>query len=140
MRACIRQAAALVLGGLALGVLVFFLLFTGLVTLVPTAVGGIVFFTLVSVISVAAVLALSVGVLLAERTPALADAWLCCGGIAAVGAFGALLTSLLTSLTVSVEVGLYVGVAVVFFFLTLLFRGLFCFLRRYVTARFGCGC
>jgi len=141
MRACIRQAAALVLGGLALAVLVFFLLFTGMITLVPTAVGGIVFFTLVSVISAAAILALVVGVLLADRTPALADAWLCCGEVAAVGAFGALLTSLLTSLTVSLEVGLFVGVAVIFFFLTLLFGGLFCLVRRYVTARFNnCGC
>ena len=139
MRSCIRQAAALVLGGLALGVLVFFLLFTGLITLVPTAVGGIVFFTLVSVISAAAVLTLTVGVLLADRTPALADAWLCCGEISMVGAFGALLTSLLTALTVSLEVGLFVGVAVIFFFLTLLFGGLFCLARRYVTARF-CNC
>jgi len=140
MRACIRQAAALALGGLALGVLVFFLLFTGLVTLVPAAVGGIVFFTLVSVLSAAAILTLTLGVLRADRTPALADAWLCCGQVSAVGAIGALLTSLLTSLTVSLGVGLFVGVAVTFFFLTLLFGGLFCFLRRYVTARFSCGC
>ena len=136
MRACIRQAAALVLGGIALGVLVFFLLFTGLVTLVPAAVGGIVFFTLVSVISAAVILALTLGVLWAERTPALADAWLCCGQVSLVGGLGALLTSLLTSLTVSLEIGLYVGVAVTFFFLVLLFGGLACFLRRYVTARF----
>ena len=136
MRACIRQAAALVLGGIALGVLVFFLLFTGLVTLVPAAVGGIVFFTLVSVISAAVILALTLGVLWAERTPALADAWLCCGQVSLVGGLGALLTSLLTSLTVSLEIGLYVGVALTFFFLVLLFGGLACFLRRYVTARF----
>lgn len=140
MRACIRQAAALVLGGLALGVLVFFLFFTGMLTLVPAAAGGIVFFTLVSVIAAAAVLTLTAGVLQAERTPALADAWLCCGELSVVGGLGALLTSLLTSLTVSLEVGLFVGVAVTFFFLVLLFGGLICFLRRYVTARFHCGC
>ena len=51
-----------------------------------------------------------------------------------------MLTSLLTSLTVSLEVGLYVGVALTFFFLVLLFGGLVCFLRRYVTAWFGGGC
>ena len=136
MRACTHQTTCLVLGGLALGVLVFFLFYTGLVTLAPATVGGIVFFTLVSVIAAAALLALTVGVLLAERTPALADAWLCCGQTAFIGGAGALASSLLTSLTVFTEVGLYVGVAVVFFFLVLLFGGLVCFLRRYVTARF----
>lgn len=140
MRCCIRQTAALALGGLALGVLVFFLFFTGLLTLVPAAVGGIVFFTLVSVIAAAAVLTLTAGVLRADRTPALADAWLCCGETAMIGGLGALLTSLLTSLTASLEVGLYVGIAVTVFFLVLLFGGLVCFLRRYVTARFSCGC
>ena len=136
MRTCTHQTVCLLLGGLALGVLVFFLFYTGLVTLAPAAVGGIVFFTLVSVIAAAAVLALTAGVLLAERTPALADAWLCCGQTAFIGGAGTLAASLLTSLTVFTEVGLYVGVAVVFFFLVLLFGGLVCFLRRYVTARF----
>jgi len=140
MRACFHQAVCLVLGALALGVLVFFLFFTGLITLVPTAVGGIVFFTLVSVIAAGAVLALTVGVLLADRTPALADAWLCCGQLALAGGIGALLTSLLTSLTVALEVGLYVGVALTVFFLAVLLGGLFCLTRRYVTARFSCGC
>ena len=140
MRACMHQITCLVLGSLAFGVLVFFLFFTGLLTLVPAAAGGIVFFTLVSLIAAAALLALTVGILHSERSPALADAWLCCGRTAFIGGAGALLTSLLTSLTVFTEVGLYVGVALTFAFLALLLGGLFCFAQRYVTARFGCGC
>lgn len=134
--ACIRQTAALVLGGLALGVLIFFLFYTGLVTLSPASVSGIAFFALISALAAAAVLALAVGVLLANRTPALADAWICCGQVSIAGGVGTLLASLLTAQTVSTETGLYAGVAVIFFFLTLLLGGLICFLRRYVTARF----
>jgi len=136
MRFCIRQALGLVLGALLLGILVFVLLFTGLLTLVPAAASGIVFFTLASLLSGGGVLALALGVLRTERTPALTDAWLCCGEAAAISALAALLTSLLTALTVSLEVGLYLGVSLSFFFLFLFFGFLICFLRRYVTARF----
>lgn len=137
MRLCCRQVLALALGALALGILVFFLLFTGTLTLVPAAVSGIVFFTLVSVLAGGGLLALTAGVLRAARSPALTDAWLCCGEAAAVSALGALLTALITSLTVSLEIGLYLGVALCFFFLFLFFGSLVCFLRRYLTARFN---
>lgn len=138
MYVCLLKSAALVLGGLALGILVFVLLFTGVLTLVPTAASGIVFFSLLAVLSIAGLLTLTAGILHAERTPALADALLCCGELAAVGASGALLTSLITFLTVSLEVGLYLGVALTFFFLFLFLGGVICFLRRYLTARFNC--
>ena len=128
------------LGGLALSVLVFVLLFTGTLTLVPATALGIVFFSLLALISGGGLLALAAGVLRANRSPALADAWLCCGELAGVGALGALLTSLVTFLTTSLEVGLYIGVALSFFFLFLFFGGLLCFLRRYVTACFSSGC
>lgn len=141
MKFCFRQALGLVLGALGLGVLVFLLLFTGLLTLVPTSVGGIVFFTLVSLLSGGGLLVLALGVLYAERSAALADGWICCGELAGIGALGALITSLITSLTVSLEVGLYIGTALVFAFLFLFFGAALCFLRRYVTVRFGnCGC
>ena len=137
MRICCRQVFALVLGALTLGILVFFLLFTGTLTLVPAAASGTVFFTLVSLFSGGGLLVLVLGVLQANRTPALTDAWLCCGEAAAISALGALLTALITSLTVSLEIGLYIGVALSFFFLFLFFGSLICFLRRYLTARFN---
>lgn len=74
MRVCCRQILAIALGALTLGILVFFLLFTGTLTLVPAAAGGIVFFTLVSLLSGGGLLVLLRSVLDAERSPALADA------------------------------------------------------------------
>lgn len=136
MRFCCRQVLAIGLGALALAILVFFLLFTGTLTLVPGAASGFVFFSLTTLLSGGALLTLLLSVLRAERSPALAEAWLCCGEAAAISALGALLTSLITALTVSLEIGLYIGVALVFFFLLLSFGSLVCFLRRYVTARF----
>ena len=131
----------LALGALVLAALVFLLLFFGVLAIVPAAVGGIVFFVLVAVLSGSGLLVLALGILRAERTPALADAWLCCGETAAVGAVGAVLAALITALTTSLEVGLFLGVSVCIFFLTLFFGALVCFLRRYVTARFAnCGC
>ena len=134
MRFCFRQALGLVLGALGLGVLVFLLLFTGLLTLVPAAAGGIVFFTIASLLSGGGLLALLLGVLRAERSPALG------GGLAGIGAVGAVFTSLIASLTVSLEVGLYIGTALVFAFLFLFFGAVLCFLRRYVTVRFSNNC
>ena len=137
MKFCIRQALGLVLGALVLGILVFFLLFTGLLTVVPSTSVGIVFFTLTSLGSVGVLLVLVLGVFAADRTPALADGWLCCGELAGIGAIGTLLASLITLLTVSLGVGLYLGVALVFFFLFLTLGTLLCLLRRYVTVRFS---
>lgn len=140
MKPCLLQTLALVLGGLALGILVFLLLFTGVLTLTPATVPGVLFFLLAALLAGGGLLLTVYGLLRSDRTPALADAWLCCGQTAAAGALGALLTSLSTLLTTSLEVGLYIGVALVFFFLFLFFGGLICLAWRYVTARFGCGC
>ena len=140
MRICFLKSLTLVLGGLALGILVFILLFTGVLTIVPATAIGIVFFALAAALAGGGLLALAAGILLADRTPALVDAWLCCGELAAIGAIGTLLTALITFLTVSLEVGLYIGVALTFFFLFLLLGGTVCFLRRYLTVRFNCNC
>lgn len=137
MRICFLKSLALVLGGLALGILVFILLFTGVLTVIPTTAAGIAFFMLTAGIAGGGLLLLAAGVLCTERTPALTDAWLCCGETAAVGAIGAFLTALLTFLTASLEVGLYIGVALTVFFLFLFLGGIACFLRRYLTVRFG---
>ena len=80
------------------------------------------------------------GGLLADRTPALADAWLCCGEASAVGALGALLTALITGLSTASGVGLHIGAALCCAFLALMAGGILCFLRRYVTTRFTCSC
>ena len=85
-------------------------------------------------------LAYLLGGLLADRTPALADAWLCCGEASAAGALGALLTALITALSASSGVGLHIGAALCCAFLALMGGGILCFLRRYVTVRFTCGC
>ena len=139
MKSCILQFVSLVLGGLALGILAFVLLFTGVLTLVPTAPAGIVFFSLTTLLASGGLLVLLLAVLRAERTPALAEAWLCCGQTAAIGALGTVLTSLFTLLSVSLEVGLYIGVALVIASLFLFLGGLICFLRRYLLARCHCG-
>ena len=86
------------------------------------------------------VLAYLLGGLLADRTPALADAWLCCGEASAVGALGALLTALITALSTASGVGLHIGAALCCAFLALMAGGILCFLRRYVTTRFTCSC
>ena len=140
MKTCLLQSLALVLGGLTLAVLVFAQLFTGVLALIPASVPGVIFFILTALLSGGGLLALLLGVLRAERSPALADGWLCCGELAGIGAVGALFTSLITSLTVSLEVGLYIGTALVFAFLFLFFGAVLCFLRRYVTVRFGNNC
>lgn len=140
MRICSLKSLALILGGLVFGILVFILLFTGVLTIVPSAAIGIVFFTLTAVLAGIGLLTLAAGILHAERTPALTDAWLCCGELSAIGAVGALLTALITFLTVSLEVGLYIGVALTSFFLFLFLGGIVCFLRRYLIVRFNCNC
>ena len=58
----------------------------------------------------------------------------------AVGALGALLTALITALSASSGVGLHIGAALCCAFLALMGGGILCFLRRYVTVRFTCGC
>lgn len=138
MQFCLFKSLALVLSGLALGVLVFVLLFTGTLTVVPASALGIAFFALVAALSGGGLLALAAAVLRANRSPALADAWYCCGRLAAIGAAATVLTALLTFLTASLEIGLYIGVSLIFFFLTLLLGGLLCFLQRYVTVCFSC--
>lgn len=140
MRSCIRQTLTLALGALALAVLVFLLLFFGVLAIVPTAASGIVFFTLVVLLAGGGLLALALGVLLAEQTPELRESWLCCGETAGISAVGAVLTALVTALTTSLEVGLFLGVSACVFFLTLFFGSVLCFLRRYAAPRCGCGC
>ena len=142
MRRCFCYLLALVLGSLALGGLVFALLRTGVLTLAPATAAADLFFGVTAAAGLGGLLAYLLGVLRADRTPALADAWLCCGEASALGALGALLTALITSLSAASGVGLEIGAALCCSFLTLMAGGILCFLRRYVTARFGpsCGC
>lgn len=140
MKRCFCYLLTLVLGSLALGGLVFALLRTGVLTLTPASPAALVFFALTALAGLGGLLAYLLGALRADRTPALADAWLCCGEASAVGALGALLTGLITALSAASGVGLEIGAALCCAFLTLMGGGILCFLRRYVTARFGSGC
>lgn len=140
MRRCFCYLLALVLGSLALGGLVFALLRTGVLTLAPATAAADLFFGVTAAAGLGGLLAYLLGVLRADRTPALADAWLCCGEASALGALGALLTALITSLSAASGVGLEIGAALCCAFLVLMAGGILCFLRRYVTARFGPGC
>ena len=140
MRRCFCYLLALVLGSLALGGLVFALLRTGVLTLAPATAAADLFFGVTAAAGLGGLLAYLLGVLRADRTPALADAWLCCGEASALGALGALLTALITSLSAASGVGLEIGAALCCAFLALMGGGILCFLRRYVTARFGPGC
>ena len=129
MKRCFCYLLTLVPGSLAVGGLVFALLRTALFFVAATAAAGL-----------GGLLAYLLGGLLADRTPALADAWLCCGEASAVGALGALLTALITALSTASGVGLHIGAALCCAFLALMAGGILCFLRRYVTTRFSCGC
>ena len=140
MRRCFCYLLALVLGSLALGGLVFALLRTGVLTLAPATAAADLFFGVTAAAGLGGLLAYLLGVLRADRTPALADAWLCCGEASALGALGALLTALITSLSAASGVGLEIGAALCCAFLAMMAGGILCFLRRYVTARFGPGC
>lgn len=140
MRRCFCYLLALVLGSLALGGLVFALLRTGVLTLAPATAAADLFFGMTAAAGLGGLLGYLLGVLRADRTPALADAWLCCGEASALGALGALLTALITSLSAASGVGLEIGAALCCAFLALMAGGILCFLRRYVTARFGPGC
>ena len=142
MKRCLCSLLALALGALAVGGLVFALLRTGVLALTPGTPAALLFFGLAALAGLAGVLAYLLGALRADRAPALADAWLCCGETSALGALGALLTALITLLAASAGVGPEIGAALCCAFLTLMAGGILCFLRRYVTVRFssGCGC
>ena len=142
MKRCFCYLLTLVLGALAVFGLVFALLRTGVLALTAASPAALVFFGLAALAGLGGLLAYLTGVLRADRTPALADAWLCCGEASAIGAMGALLTALITALSAASGVGLEIGAALCCGFLTLMAGGILCFLRRYVTARFGpsCGC
>ena len=140
MKRCFCYLLALVLGALAVGGLVFALLRSGVLTLTAGSSAALLFFAAAAAAGLGGLLAYLLGGLLADRTPALADAWLCCGEASAAGALGALLTALIAVLSASSGVGLEIGAALCCAFLALMAGGILCFLRRYVTARFTCGC
>ena len=140
MKRCFCYLLALVLGALAVGGLVFALLRSGALTLTAGPSAALLFFASAAAAGLGGLLAYLLGGLLADRTPALADAWLCCGEASAAGALGALLTALTTALSASSGVGLHIGAALCCAFLALMGGGILCFLRRYVTVRFTCGC
>lgn len=136
MKICCRRTLLLLGAALAMGILVLILLYTGVLTLSPVSMVGRVFFPVAAVLSGGGLLGWLLALLLAERTPALGDAWFCCGELSAIGAAGALLISLVTWLTASLEILLYIGAALLFACLLLFAGGLLCFLRRYLTACF----
>ena len=140
MKRCLCSLLALALGALAVGALVFALLRTDVIALTPASPAALVFFGLTALAGLTGLAAALVGVLYAQRIPALADAWLCCGEASAVGALGALLTALITLLAAAAGVGPEIGAALCCAFLTLMAGGILCFLRRYVTTRFTPGC
>ena len=136
MKRCFCYLLTLVLGSLAVGGLVFALLRTDVLTLTAATPTALFFFAATAAAGLGGLL----GGLLADRTPDLADAWLCCGEASAVGALGALLTALITALSTASGVGLHIGAALCCAFLALMGGGILCFLRRYVTTRFTCSC
>ena len=152
MKRCFCYLLTLVLGSLAVGGLVFALLRTDVLTLTAATPTALFFFAATAAAGLGGLLAYLLGGLLADRTPALADAWLCCGEASAVGALGALLTlglyaggqalltALITALSTASGVGLHIGAALCCAFLALMAGGILCFLRRYVTTRFTCSC
>ena len=140
MKRCFCYLLTLVLGSLAVGGLVFALLRTDVLTLTAATPTALFFFAATAAAGLGGLLAYLLGGLLADRTPALADAWLCCGEASAVGALGALLTALITALSTASGVGLHIGAALCCAFRALRAGGILCFWRRHVPPRFtGCG-
>ena len=86
MKRCFCYLLTLVLGSLAVGGLVFALLRTDVLTLTAATPTALFFFAATAAAGLGGLLAYLLGGLLADRTPALADAWLCCGEASAVGA------------------------------------------------------
>lgn len=122
MKRCFCYLLTLVLGSLAVGGLVFALLRTDVLTLTAATPTALFFFAATAAAGLGGLLAYLLGGLLADRTPALADAWLCCGEASAVGALGALLTALITALSTASGVGLHIGAALCCAFLALMAR------------------
>ena len=120
MKRCFCYLLTLVLGSLAVGGLVFALLRTDVLTLTAATPTALFFFAATAAAGLGGLLAYLLGGLLADRTPALADAWLCCGEASAVGALGALLTALITALSTASGVGLHIGAALCCAFLALM--------------------
>ena len=143
MKRCCLYLLFLILGALALGILVFALLRTDVLSLSPGTSSAVAFFSAAAAAGLGGLLAFLLGMLrCCERSPALTDAWLCCGEASAAGAAGALLTALITSLSAASGIGFHIGIALCSAFLLLMAGGLLCFLRRYVTACYCCrqGC
>ena len=120
MKSCFQQTLYLVLGALAIGVLVFALLSTGVLTLEAGSNASNVFFTTAAAISALGGLALACRALRCDCSPALICAWLCSARCAGFGALGGVLTALAASLVASSAVLVNVGAALCLFFLTLL--------------------
>ena len=120
MKSCFQQTLYLVLGALAISVLVFALLSTGVLTLEAGSTASKVFFTTAAAISALGGLALACRALRCDCSPALICAWLCSARCAGLGALGGVLTALAVSLVASSAVLVNVGAALCLFFLTLL--------------------
>ena len=75
MKRCFCYLLALVLGALAVGGLVFALLRSGVLTLTAGSSAALLFFAAAAAAGLGGLLAYLLGGLLADRTPALADAW-----------------------------------------------------------------
>ena len=82
MKRCFCYLLTLVLGSLAVGGLVFALLRTDVLTLTAATPTALFFFAATAAAGLGGLLAYLLGGLLADRTPALADAWLCCAFLA----------------------------------------------------------
>lgn len=134
MKSCFQQTLYLVLGALAIGVLVFALLSTGVLTLEAGSTASKVFFTTAAAISALGGLALACRALRCDCSPALICAWLCSARCAGVGALGGVLTALAASLVASSAVLVNVGAALCLFFLTLLLGSTVCFLQQEAAA------
>lgn len=134
MKSCFQQTLYLVLGALAIGVLVFALLSTGVLTLEAGSTASKVFFTTAAAISALGGLALACRALRCDCSPALICAWLCSARCAGLGALGGVLTALAASLVASSAVLVNVGAALCLFFLTLLLGSTVCFLQQEAAA------
>lgn len=88
MKSCFQQTLYLVLGALAIGVLVFALLSTGVLTVEAGSTASKVFFTTAAAISALGGLALACRALRCDCSPALICAWLCSARCARAGCPG----------------------------------------------------
>ena len=136
MRSSSKCCGIITVIGLILGFIVFMLFYSGIICIG----GNYLFFILVIIVAIAALLTLLKTSMFAERTPAFREAYCCCGNISAIGGAATIIIALFSSLLGPIGGNFLLAAAMglIFLFLVLQFGGLWCLLYMYNGCRREC--